>query len=69
MSNDRAIRRALIRSHNYLKYQYETDKQIIMRMDDVVSKAAAMIGLNMLASVLKENEKALAAITKAESGA
>lgn len=56
---DRLLREALERSHNHLKYQYETDKQKIMRMANPSDQSPALTGLNILASVLKHNEEAL----------
>lgn len=59
MANELILREALERSYNALKYQYETDKQRIMRMNNVGDRIATMHGLNMLASILKQNEDAL----------
>lgn len=55
---NKLMREALERSHNHLKYQYETDKQRTMRLP-VHEQSASLCGLNMLASVLKQNEEAL----------
>lgn len=56
---DRLMREALERSHNHLKYQYETDKQRLKGMNNVQDWGAAISGLDILSSVLNQNERVL----------